>query len=134
MINLSLDKLKLIAQSRNIGNYENKSEKDLVKALSKPKPKPKIKIRINKKKLEEIKNDFNELRHKFSKKEIDKYRRSFYDIKNYKHLSESEIEEVRENLNKFKKVLRFKTFHGDIDSVDFSSVIIILFSFSSNSR
>ena len=134
MINLSLDKLKLIAQSRNIGNYENKSEKDLVKALSKPKPKPKIKIRINKKKLEEIKNDFNELRHKFSKKEIDKYRRSFYDIKNYKHLSESEIEEVRENLNKLKKVLRFKTFHGDIDSVDFSSVIIILFSFSSNSR
>ena len=134
MINLSLDKLKLIAQSRNIGNYENKSEKDLVKALSKPKPKPKIKIRINKKKLEEIKNDFNELRHKFSKKEIDKYRKTFYDIKNYKHLSESEIEEVRENLNKLKKVLRFKTFHGDIDSVDFSSVIIILFSFSSNSR
>ena len=103
MINLSLDKLKLIAQSRNIGNYENKSEKDLVKALSKPKPKPKIKIRINKKKLEEIKNDFNELRHKFSKKEIDKYRKTFYDIKNYKHLSESEIEEVRENLNKLKK-------------------------------
>ena len=134
MINLSLDKLKLIAQSRNIGNYENKSEKDLVKALSKPKPKPKIKIRINKKKLEEIKNDFNELRHKFSKKEIDKYRKTFYDIKNYKHLSESEIEEVRENLNKLKTVLRFKTFHGDIDSVDFSSVIIILFSFSSNSR
>ena len=77
MINLSLDKLKLIAQSRNIGNYENKSEKDLVKALSKPKPKPKIKIRINKKKLEEIKKDFNELKHKFSKKEIDEYRKTF---------------------------------------------------------
>ena len=43
MINLSLDKLKLIAQSRNISDYENKSEKDLVKALSKPKPKPKNK-------------------------------------------------------------------------------------------
>ena len=48
MINLSSDELKLIAQSRNISNYENKSEKDLVKAFSKPKPKPKIKIRINK--------------------------------------------------------------------------------------
>ena len=105
IISLSLDKLKLIAKSRNIGNYEKKSEKDLVKAFSKPKPnsKPKIKIRINEKKLEEIKNDFNELRHKFSKKEIDKYRKTFYDIKNYKHLSESEIEEVRENLNKLKK-------------------------------
>ena len=43
MINLSLDKLKLIAQSRNISDYENKSEKNLVKALSKPKPKPKNK-------------------------------------------------------------------------------------------
>ena len=114
MINLSSDELKLIAQSINISNYENKSQKDLVKALRKPKPK--IKIRINKKKLEEIKKDFNELRHKFSQKEIDKYRKTFYDIKNYKHLSESKIEEVRENLNELNKFLRFKKFHCDIDS------------------
>ena len=100
MINLSLDELKLIAQSRNISNYENKSEKDLVKAFSKPKPK----IRINKKKFEEIRKDFNELRHKFSKKEIDKYRKTFYDIKNYKHLSESEIEELEKILPIFKKL------------------------------
>ena len=119
MINLSLDELKLIAQSRNISECENKSEKDLVKALSKPKPKPKI--RINKK-LEEIRKDFYELRHKFFKKEIDKYRKAFYDIKNYKHLSESEIEEIRENLKKFKKSLRFKKFHGDIDSVDYDDL------------
>ena len=72
MINLSLNELKLMAQKRNISDYENKSEKDLIKALSEPKPKPKIKIRINKKKLEEIKKDFYELRHKFSKKEPDK--------------------------------------------------------------
>ena len=70
MINLSLNELKLIAQSRNISDYENKSEKDLVKALSEPKPEPKPKIRRNKKKLEEIRKDFNKLRHKFSKKEI----------------------------------------------------------------
>ena len=43
MINLSLDELKLTAQSRNINEYENKSEKDLVKALSKLKPKSKQK-------------------------------------------------------------------------------------------
>ena len=122
MINLSLDELKLIAQSRNVSDYEKKSEKDLVKVSSKPKPKPKIKIRINGKKLEEIKKDFSELKHKFSKKEIDKYRKTFYDIKNYKHLSESEIEEARENLNKLKKLLRFKKFHGDIDSVDYDDL------------
>ena len=74
---ISLDELRLIAQNRNISDYENKSEKDLVKALSKPKPKPKIKIRINKKMLEEIKMDFNKLRYKFSKNEIDKYRKGF---------------------------------------------------------
>ena len=70
MINLSLDELKLIAQSRNIRDYENKSEKDLVKALNKPKTKPKI--RINNKKLEEIRKNFYELRPKFSKKEVEK--------------------------------------------------------------
>ena len=64
MISLLLDELKLLAKSRNKGYYENQSEKDLIKALSKPKPK----IRINKKKLEEIRKDFNKLRHKFSKK------------------------------------------------------------------
>ena len=69
MINLSLDELKLIAPSRNISDYQNKSKKDLVKALSeqKPKPKPNTKIKIYKKKLEEVRKDFYELRHKFSK-------------------------------------------------------------------
>ena len=46
MINLSFDKLKLIAQLRNISNYENKSKEDLIKALSEPKPEiPKPEIR-----------------------------------------------------------------------------------------
>ena len=64
MINLTIDELKLVAKNKNIKDYENKSKKDLIKVLSKPKPK----IGINKKKLEEIRKDFNELRHKFSKK------------------------------------------------------------------
>ena len=48
MINLLLDELRLIVQNRNIRDYENKSQKDLIKPLSEPKPKPKT--RINKKK------------------------------------------------------------------------------------
>ena len=39
MINLSLNKLKLIPQYRNIRDYENQSKEDLIKALSKRKPK-----------------------------------------------------------------------------------------------
>ena len=62
MINLSLNELKLIVKNRNISEYENKAEKELVKALNKPKPKPKPKIRIDKKRLDEIRKDLFELR------------------------------------------------------------------------
>ena len=72
MKNLSPDKLKLVTKNRNIGDYENKSKNALIKVLSEPKTKTKI----DKKKLEDIRKDFIELRHKFSKKEIDKYRKS----------------------------------------------------------
>ena len=108
MINLSLNRLRLIPQYRNISDYENKSKEDLIKALSKPKPK----LRINKKKLKEIRKDFYKLRHKFSKKEA----------KNYRHLSESEIEEIRKNFNELEKSLMFKKFHGNIDSVDYEDL------------
>ena len=46
MINLSLNELKLIAKSRNLKDYKNKSENDLIKILSEPKPK----INLSKKK------------------------------------------------------------------------------------
>ena len=90
MINLSLDKVKLVAKNRNIWDYENKSEEDLIKILSGPKPG----ISITKKKSKEIKKDFSELRHTFSKEEIDKFRKSFYNIKNHKNLYASEIREA----------------------------------------
>ena len=77
MINLSLDELKLVAESRSISEYENKSKKDLIKVLGKPKPK----IRIKKKKLEEIRKDFNELRHNLSTSEIKKSRKRHTKLK-----------------------------------------------------
>ena len=80
MINLSLDQLKLVAKNKNIKGYKDKSEEDLIKILSKPKPK----VSIPKKKIKKIKKDFSELRHKFSKEEIDKFGKSIYHIKNLK--------------------------------------------------
>ena len=118
MKNVSLNELNLIAQCRNISDYENKSKEDLIKSFSKPKPK----LGINKKKLEEIRKDFYKLRHKFSKKEAAKYRKVFHDIKNYRYLSESEIEKIRKNFNELEKSLMFKKFHGDIDSVDYDDL------------
>ena len=76
MINLSFNEWKVIAQYRNISDYENKSKEDLIKALREKKPK----LGINKNKLKEIKKDFYNLRHKFSKEVV-----VFYDIKNYRH-------------------------------------------------
>ena len=109
MINLSFDELRLIAQIRNISDYENKSKEDLIKALSEPKPEtpkpePKPEIRVNKRKLKKLRKDFDELRHKFSKKEIDRYRKAFYVAKNKKYLFESEIKKANKSFNKLKKV------------------------------
>ena len=127
MINLSFDKLRLIAQVRNKSGYENKSKEDLIKALSEPqpeiqkpeipklespkpeipklktskvissklkiskskipKPKPRPEIRVNKKKFKKLRKYFDELRHNFDKKKIDRYRQVFYDVKNYENLS-----------------------------------------------
>ena len=118
MINLSFNEVKLIAQYRNISDYGSKSKEDFIKALREKKPK----LGINKKKLKESKKDFYNLRHKFSKEEVDKYRKVFYDIKNYRRLSGQEIEETRKNFNKLEKSLMFKKFHGDIDSVDYDDL------------
>ena len=62
MINLSLNKLRLTAKRRNIKDFKNKSENDLIKILSEPKPK----INFSKRKIKKIKKDFSKLRCRFS--------------------------------------------------------------------
>ena len=79
---------------------------------------PKIEVKVNKNKLEKNRKDFGELRHKISKTEINEYRKAFYDVKSRKYFSISEIKKINKNLNKFKKSLKFKKFHGNIDSAD----------------
>ena len=102
-INSLLNELRLIAEHRNISNYENKSEKDLIKALRGSRSR----LGIKKNKLEEIKKD------------ADKYRKLFYDIDNYIHLAEIEIEEARKNFNKLEKSLNFKKPRNNIDTINY---------------
>ena len=78
MVNLSLNELKLIAKSRSIKDYKNKSEEDLIKILSEPKPK----ISLSKKKVKDIKKDFSKLRCGFSTSKTNEFTRSLYNIKN----------------------------------------------------
>ena len=80
MINLSLNELKLIAKIRNIKDYKNKFENDLIKILSEPKPK----TILSRKKVKEIKKDFRELSYRFSTSKINEFRRSLYNTKNQK--------------------------------------------------
>ena len=86
-------------------------------------PKPKSEIRVNKKKLKNLRQDFDKLRYKFSKKEIDRYRKA----KNKKYLSKSKIKKTNKSFDKFWKSLRFKKFHGiefvdheDVDNYDYN--------------
>ena len=53
-----------------------KYEEDLLKILSEWKPK----INPSKKKIKEIKKDFSELRHTFTKSKISEFRMSLYNI------------------------------------------------------
>ena len=105
MINLSLNELKLVAKSRDIIGYKEKSQKDLIKILSKSKPK----ISLPKKKLKEIRKYFSELkhrlRHRFFKSKINKFRRSLYNIKIWKNLSTPEIKETKKNILELAKSL-----------------------------
>ena len=79
------------------------SRKLKISKIKTPKPKPRPKIRVNKKKLNKLRQDFDELRHKFDKIEIDKYRKAFYDVKNYENLSISKIKKASKSLTKLKK-------------------------------
>ena len=97
-LNLSLSELRLIAEHRNINDYENKFGKDFIKALRGSIPR----LGIKENKLKEIKGDFYNLRHAFSKKDADNYRKLFDDIKNYRHLSGLEIEEIRKKFKLLK--------------------------------
>ena len=70
-------------KSRDIQDYKEKSEEDLIKILSEPKPK----IKLSEKKIKETEKYFSELRHRFSKSKINKFRRSLYNRKIRKNLS-----------------------------------------------
>ena len=98
MIDLWLNVLKAIAKFKNIKDCENRSEKDLLQLLNDPK----IKISIPKKKFKKIEKDFRELRHKFSRKEVDKFRKSFYNIKNNGNNYTPKIKEAEDNISELE--------------------------------
>ena len=94
MIILSLDELKVIAKKRGIKDYENKSEDDLIKILSEPR----TKLKLSKKRIKDIREDFNKLRNTISGSKIKQIRKNLYDIKNPRILSRLKIKEIEKDL------------------------------------
>ena len=119
MINLSLNDLKAIAKSRNVKGYKSKSEKDLLNLLNDTN----IKMSIPKLKLKEIEKDFKELRHNFSKEEIDKFRKSFYNIKNHGDIYTSKIKKAEENLSELEEsILSIKSSNVDYNNENIDDI------------
>ena len=128
MINSSLNERKVIAKSRNIKDYKDKSENDLIKILSEPKPK----INLSKKKIKKIKKVFSELRYRFSKSKINEFRRSLYNIKNQKNLSAPEIKETEKNLLELEKSLSSLEKYFDYEDTEYRGIRDIENSFNGN--
>ena len=104
-------------KSRDIQDYKEKSEEDLIKILSEPKPK--ISLSKNKK---VIKKDFTELRHWFFKSKISKFRRSIYNIKNENKITTPEIKEIEKNLLELVKSLYNRKKYYDYDNTKYQGI------------
>ena len=118
MLKLTLNELKLIAKSRGIKDYESKSEDDLIKILSERK----TKTSLSKKKIRDIRKDFNKSRYKFSKSKIKEIRKNLYNIKNPKNLSESKIKEIEKNLFELEESLSKLKKYYDYDDAEYKGI------------
>ena len=81
MNNLSLNKLKQIAKTRSIKNYNNMSREGLLIAILKSKQSrvELYKSKSNNTEIEETRKFFNEIRNKFSKSVIKEIRKKLYE-------------------------------------------------------
>ena len=118
MLNLTLNELKLVAKSRGIKDYENKSDDGLIKIRSETK----TKTSLSKKKIKDITKDFNKSRYKCSKSKIKEIRKNFYNIKNPKNLSEGKIKEIEKNLFKLEESLSRHKKHYDYDDPEYIGI------------
>ena len=93
MLNLSLDELKLVAKSKDIKGYKSISRERLLSALCESES-VESKNSFDDKGLKKIREDFNELRDRISKPQINKIRKNLYSTKNPKYLSKQKIKEI----------------------------------------
>ena len=94
----------------------------------------KPKINFSKVRIEKIRKDFNESRHKFSKSKLKEARRNLYEIKNRWGLFALRMEEVEKSLDELEKNLsRIKKYY-DYDDAEYRGIKVVkdLFDLSIN--
>ena len=129
---LSLNGLKLVANVRGIKNYESMPEDELLSVLNplkqtkkgkKLKKDKKPKISSFKAEIEQIRKEFNDSRHKFSKLKIKEIRINLYEIENEKNLSKSRIKEIEKNLTELEENLLKTNKYYDYDDIEYRGMI-----------
>ena len=83
----------------------------------------KPKINFSKPRIEKIRKELNESRHKFSKSKINKIRKNLYEIENAKNLSASKITEIEKNILKLEKNLSKSKKYYYYDDVEYKGKI-----------
>ena len=131
MVNLSLNELKLVAKLRGIKGYKSMSEDELLSALNAPESlnesektfdDTKPKTNFSKSRIEKIRKECNELRHKFSKSKINEIKRNLYEIENEKNLFTSKIKEIEKSLLELEENLFKPKKYYDYDDTEYKGI------------
>ena len=125
MINLSPKELKGVPKIRGIKGYKRMSEVELLGALTLSKPVrkgDKSKANFSEARMENIRKEFNESRHKFSKSKINEIRKNLYKIKSEKNLFESKIKEIERNLTELEENLYKTKKYYNYDDIEYKGI------------
>ena len=82
----------------------------------------KPKINFSKSRIEKIRKEFNESRHKFSKSKIDEFRRNFYEIGNDQNLSAPKLKQINRSLIELEENLFKPKKYYDYDDIEYKGV------------
>ena len=127
-LGLTLEDLKVVAETRRIKDYESMSEDELLNAINPSKKQKNLKKGkkqkqfFSKAKIEKIRNKFKESRYKFSKFKIKEIRENLYKIENEKNFSESKIKEIEKNLTELEENLSKTKNYYEYDDSEYSGI------------
>ena len=116
--------IKTIANIIGIKGYKSMSEDELLSTLTLSKPVKKVKTqkKISKARIEKIRKEFSELRHKCSKSKINEIRKNLYEIESEKNLFESKIKEIERNLTELEENHSKTKMYYDYDGIEYKGI------------